>query len=326
VSAGTGRTAALAQAVAVSRTTFEDGTAEHAVLARADVFADALAGSSLTLGLGPLLFAESTGALPPSTRTELVRALPRGATVYLLGGAAALPVPLEAELARLGFRPHRLAGADRESTAAAVARELVVRRRAADFPDNGTAVLATADNWPDAVAAGAMAAYYGLPVLLTPTARLHPATARALRELRPSGLLVLGGPTAVSPATHAAAVSAAGLPARSGVRLAGGDRYGTAVALAEFFEEALAVEGVSPRCVVAVNVVRQDGWAHVLSASPLAGAYGCVVVPVQGPDGDRLPAVTRAYVSGLQVDAVLAGDQDVVSAAAGRELGVLLAR
>jgi putative cell wall-binding protein len=326
ISAGSGRTAAVPQAVAVSRTTFEDGTAEHAVLTRPDLVADALAGSSLTLGLGPLLYAEPTGPLPSATRAELVRALPRGATVYLLGGAAALPVSLEAELSRLGFRPQRLSGTDRESTAAAVARELVVRRKAAELPASSLVVLATAENWPDAVAAGAVGAYYGLPILVTPTARLHPATANALRDLRPSGLLVLGGPTAVSPATYASAVAAARVADRSAVRLAGGDRYGTAIALAEFFEESLAVGGVSPRCVVAANVVRADGWAHVLSASPLAGAYGCVVVPVQGAAGDRLPAATRAYVSGMRVDAVLAGDRDVISSAVHRELGVLLAR
>jgi hypothetical protein len=72
--------------------------------------------------------------------------------------------------------------------------------------------------------------------------------------------------------------------------------------------------------------VRADGWAHVLSASPLAGAYGCVVVPVLGAAGDRLPSATRAYVSGMRVDAVLAGDRDVISSAVHRELGVLLAR
>jgi putative cell wall-binding protein len=295
------------------------------VLTRPDLFADALAGSSLTLGLGPLLYASPTGPLPAPTRAELVRTLPRGATVYLLGGPAALPAEVEAELTRLGFRPHRLSGADREATAVAVARELVVRRKAAGLPDNGLVVLATSDNWPDAVAAGSLSAYYGLPILVTAKGRLHPATAQGLRELRPTGLLVLGGPTAVDAATYAAAVAAAQLP-KGGVRLAGGDRYGTAIEVADFFEASLAAEGVAPRCVIAANVMQPDAWAHVLSASALAGAYGCVVVPVQGMTGDRLPAVTRAYVDRMQVDGVLAGDRDVISNAAAGELRALLAR
>jgi hypothetical protein len=72
--------------------------------------------------------------------------------------------------------------------------------------------------------------------------------------------------------------------------------------------------------------MQPDAWAHVLSASALAGAYGCVVVPVQGMTGDRLPAVTRAYVDRMQVDGVLAGDRDVISNAAAGELRALLAR
>ena len=325
VSAGTGRTEPVTQAVAVSRTAFADGAAEHAVLARRDQFPDALAGGSLTLGLGPLLYTGPTGPLPAGTRAELVRTLPRGANVYLLGGTAALPAGLEAELASLGLRPHRLSGADRESTAVAVARELVVRRKVAGFPDNGVVVLATSANWPDAVAAGSVGAYYGLPILLTPGRTLHPATAQALRELRPEGLLVLGGSTAISASTYEAATAAA-RPQRGGVRLAGGDRFATAVEIAGFFEDSLAAEGVSPRCVIAANVVRPDGWSHVLSASPLAGAYGCVPVPVQDPAAQRLPSATRAYVEGLRVDAVLAGDRDVISAAAATELSALLAR
>jgi putative cell wall-binding protein len=325
VSAGSGRTAPIPQAVAVSRTAFEDRGAQHAVLVRRDMFSDALAGSSLTLGLGPLLYTDPSGPLPAETRAELVRTLARGATVYLLGGPAALPVALESEITSLGLRPHRLSGVDRESTAVAVARELAVRRKAAGFPDNGVVVLATSDNWPDAVAAGAVGAYYGLPILVTPAPRLHPATAQALRDLRPAGLLVLGGRTAISAPTYTAAVTAARL-SKGGVRLAGGDRYATAIEIAKFFEESLAAEGASPRCVIAVNVTRPDGWTHALSASPLAGAYGCVLVPVQDPEANRLPSATRAYVDRMRVDGVLAGDRDLISNAAGAELRTLLAR
>ncbi len=326
VDAGTGATSAVPQAVAMSTSAFEPGTATHAVLARADVFADALAGSSLTLGLGPLLFSGSSGALPRATREELLRTLPYGSTVYLLGGGTALPASLETELAALGFRPQRLAGATREATAVVIARELAARRRAAGFADNGVVLLATSGNWPDAVAAGSLGAYYGLPILVTSPTSLHPATADGLRELSPTGLLVLGGPTAVSDPVFAEAAGYARSEPGDAVRLAGADRYGTAVQIATFFEDALAGGGVSPRCVVGANVVRADGWAHVLSASPLAGAYGCVVVPFAGPAGDSLPPVAREYVLGFGIDGVLAGDVDVMSEAAAADLQALLQR
>ena len=326
VDAGTGTTDPVPQAVAMSQSAFEPGTARHAVLARADVFADALAGSSLTLGLGPLLFSGPTGALPRATREELLRTLPYGSTVYLLGGDTALPATLEAELTALGFQPKRLAGVTREATAVVIARELAERRRAAGFADNGVVLLATSGNWPDAVAAGSLGAYYGLPILVTPTTTLHPATADGLRELSPTGLLVLGGPNAISDAVFADAAGWARSAPGDAVRLAGADRYGTAIKIAQFFEDALAASGVSPRCVVGANVVRADGWAHVLSASPLAGAYGCVVVPFAGAAGDSLPPATREYVRGFGIDGVLAGDVDVMTDAAAAELQALLQR
>jgi hypothetical protein len=84
--AGGGPTTPVAQAVAVSRAAFISGGARHAVIARDDDFADALAGSTLGGGRGPLLFAGSRGPLPAATRDELRRAVRGGATVYLLGG------------------------------------------------------------------------------------------------------------------------------------------------------------------------------------------------------------------------------------------------
>ena len=326
VDAGTGVTAAVPQAVAMSQAAFQAGKATHAVLARADVFADALAGSSLTLGLGPLLFSGPTGALAPATRKELLRTLPSGATVYLLGGQTALPVSIEGELVALGLRPQRLAGATREATAVVIARTLAERRRAAGFADNGVVLLATSGNWPDAVAAGSLGAYYGLPILVTPSTTLHPATADGLRELSPTGLVVLGGPTAISDHVFAQAAGWARSAPGDVVRLAGADRYGTAIQIATYFEDALAGGGVSPRCVIGANIVRADGWAHVLSASPLAGAYGCVVVPFTGVAGDGLPTATRDYVRGFGIDGVLAGDVDVLTDPAAAALQALLKR
>ena len=107
-------------------------------------------------------------------------------------------------------------------------------------------------------------------------------------------------------------------------RLAGADRYGTAVQVASLFESLLANSGVTPRCVLAVNLVRADGFTHVLAATAVAGAYGCVMVPVTGAAGDGLPPVTRDYVRGFGIDGVLVGGADLVSDRAGQDLLTLL--
>lgn len=320
--AGTAMTSAVTQAVAVSQAAFDDDGARYAVLARVDDFADALSGSSLGLGFAPLLFTGRTGALVAPTREELQRALPAGGRVYLLGGPAALPTTLEPQLRDAGFEPVRLEGQTREATAVAVAVELDRFREALGLGPAEVALLARSNDWADAVSGGSIGSYYGLPILLTPTASLAAATRDRLGTTRPSTILPLGGPAALAESTVTAAASAAG--GADVVRLAGTDRYGTAVEVASLFQRLLAAGDVSPFCVLGVNLVRSDGFVHVLAASLLSGAYGCVMVPVQGAAGERLPTVTRDYVRGLGIDGVLVGGTDLVSNAAAADLRALL--
>lgn len=318
---GTTITTAVSQAVAVSRAAFTPGEAAHVVLAREDDFADALAGSALGSGRGPLLFTARAGPLATATGVELRRVLPAGGTVYLLGGGAALPAHLEQELREEGFVPRRLAGPTREQTAAAVADEvqrLGLRRQAA-------VLLARSDQWPDAVAGGSLAAWFGMPILLTPPAALHPATADALRRLAPDRVYALGGSAAISPAVLDAAGQAGSVPVSQRRRLSGPGRSETAIAIATEMETLLLDhEGDRPGAVLAVNIRRTDGFAHALSASALSGTTAAVMVPVEGQAGSTLPQATQDYVRGFGLNGILVGGQDVVSEATGRALQTLL--
>jgi subtilisin family serine protease/putative cell wall-binding protein len=327
VEAGTPTTRPAAQAVAVSEAVFEDRGATHAVVARDDDYADALAGSALGFGFAPLLFTGARGALDPLTGAELRRVLDPGATVYLLGGDAALPTTLEAEIRDLGLRPVRLSGRTREETAVRVGDETDQVLARLGYNPVPVAMLATRQNWPDAVAAGSIAAYFGLPILLTSPDSLHPATAAALARRQPSLLYVIGGGAAISDETMRAARTAAGLPSDGAVRLSGRERTETAIAVAAELEAIFAaVFDAPPTFAVATNVRRADGYAHVLSASVIAGAFGAVFVPVEGDDGSILNASTREYVTGFGIDGVVAGGADLVSRGVEDELLQLLRR
>jgi putative cell wall-binding protein len=326
VSSRTGTTTAVEQAVQVSRAMFPPGGAAHAVLARSDDYADALAGSSLGYGVAPLLFTPPTGPLAGPTRTELQRALAPGGRVYLLGGTAALPAGLEAELQAMGYQPMRLAGAARELTAAVVARE--TRRRIAELGDESPprVIVATRQNWPDAVAAGSLGAAFGIPILLTPRDALHSATRDALAEFRPQQVYVIGGNSAVDQTVADAAGQVAG--GALVTRLGGGARDGTAVAVGVEIERILADFGLVPAVGIAVNLRRGDGYAHVLSASVFAGgilqpdagvAFG-VFLPLESSDGRTLTVDGRAYACGLGADVIVQGDRDLIVESAVREL------
>ncbi len=170
----------IEQAVAVS-SGFAAQSAPHVVLARVDDFADALAGSALGYGVGPLLFSTAEGPLTPSTRQALQRVLAPGGTVYLLGGTTALSAAVEEEVAGLGHPVRRLGGDGREATAREVADEVTALRAATDLPEHDAVLVAVGHNWPDAVGAAQLAAYYGIPVLVTPTEALPPITRAGLQ-------------------------------------------------------------------------------------------------------------------------------------------------
>lgn len=324
VAEGAPPTDPIRQAAAISRRVFEPDRAQHVVIGRVDDYADALAGSSLGFGAGPLLFTPSTGPLAETTRNELERVLPAGGRVYLLGGTAALPPTLEGELSGLGYQARRLAGDTREGTAAAVAEEVGRRLPELGFAAPDRVILATARSWPDAVTAGSLGAFFGYPILLTPPGTLHPATRWALGRMRPNLVYVAGGTAAVSDDVMREAQRAAG--DRPGRRLAGVDRSGTALQVALEFDTLFrSLAGVPPTLAVAVNLRRADGFTHVLSATAAIGAASGIFVPVEGEDGGTLPQAGRelaCYADPFL--AFVAGGTDVVSDPVQEEFNRLL--
>lgn len=119
----------------------------------------------------------------------------------------------------------RIAGADRYGTTARVA---------ATYPSGVDRVfLASGENYPDSLAAAAVAGSEGAPLLLTRPGDIPGDVARELRRLDPHEVVVIGGEAAVSGPVAAAAASWS----RSGesIRLSGADRYSTAAVVAAEF-------------------------------------------------------------------------------------------
>lgn len=316
VGTGTGTTDAVGESVAISDALFPpvtdgQGFAEFAVLARADDFADALAGSSLTLGAGPLLFS-GRDALAPQVGAEFQRVLTPGSTVFILGGPAALSPAVEDGIRALGFEPFRIAGPAREETAVAVAQVLGELLTQVQLPPSPAVILASRSVWYDAITAGSLAAGLTSPVLLTSADSLHPATAAALRTSTAELLYIVGGEVRVSDATRAQAIRLAE-PAQTTV-LAGDTRDGTAIAVATEVETILDGLGGFPQVAVAINLTRPDGYAPALSISPFLATVPSLFLPVLGDNGDQYTPVVSDYAGGLGLDALILGDTDFISA------------
>lgn len=217
-------------AVLLSRAGFpRAGTAPAAVLARADEFADALAGVPLAAALdAPLLLTERTD-LTAAVAAELQRAVAHDGAVHLLGGAAALAPEVATDVADLGFEVVRHGGTDRYATAADVAAAL---------PPADTAVVASGTSFPDALSVSAAAARVGAPVLLTRADRLPDATADALARRGPERVFAVGGTAVVGERVEAELRR----HIRDVERIAGPDRYATAAAvMTRFFDDPTAI-------------------------------------------------------------------------------------
>ena len=193
----------------------------------------------------------------------------------------------------------RLAGADRYTTAAAVADRL---------PAGGeVAYLATGTDFADALAGAVLAAHDRAPLLLTEPDQLPESTAAALTRARPARLVVLGDETAVAAGVAAAAASYT----TTGVvtRLAGTDRYGTAAEVASRF----------PAGVPEVYLATGSDFPDALAAVPVASAAG---VPVLLTPPTTLPGVVARELARLAPQrVVVVGGTSSVSAAVAQAAG-----
>lgn len=207
------------------------------------------------------------------------------------GGSTATPG------AALPGVPVSLAGSDRVATSIAVAE--------ADFVAAGTgvsaqqtkltaraAVLASSTSFPDALTAGPLAFDKVAPLLLTPGNSLDTRVANTLTKLVPRNapVFVVGGEAAISSAA-VASIQALGYDV---TRLAGADRYATALAVAR--------DGLgSPKTVfVATGLAFPDA----LTAGAVAARRDGAVLLTRG---ETVPADVAAYLrntAGIVVHAV----------------------
>src|SRR5690606_2625101 len=133
-----------------------------------------------------------------STLLEFQRAVPEGGTIYILGGEAVIGPDVAARLAGAGFTVVRLGGAGRQQTAALVAEEVLATVNEGQGAPFDSVIVAFEGNWPDAVAVGQISAFFGIPILLTPTAQLGEPAAAYLTQHQPTMVMTLGGEAVIS--------------------------------------------------------------------------------------------------------------------------------
>jgi len=217
-------------AVEASQLAFpEDGTCETAVIASGRNFPDALGGAALSGALnGPVLLTEPT-SLPLVVAEEIERL--GVSNVIIVGGTSAVSAGVKTAIDNLpGVSTERINGVTRYETAAMVAERTLDELG----PDNsGRVMVATGQNFPDALAGAPLAAYAGTPILLVTKDVIPSATLDFLESNTPDSVIVLGGTGAVSADISAEIEDIIGRPGAV-ERLDGANRYETAAEIAQY--------------------------------------------------------------------------------------------
>ena len=249
-------------AVTVAKADFPTrGSASAVVLARDDVFADALTGGPLAAAKNAPVLLTSSTILPTSVRDELARVLPAGGTVYVLGKSAAISDGVANAISALGFNVQRVGGADRYATAVAIANAL----------GNPSVVFeASGVSYPDALSAGPAAIANHGAVLLTGGGTQAAATSEYLATHGGDKRIAVGG--------------SAGAADGQATALVGADRYATAAMVASKFFTKPSNTGVATG----------QNFADSMVAVPSLGRHNAPLLLV--PSDGAMPSSVAAYL------------------------------
>nr|BFF11042.1 hypothetical protein GCM10025699_23450 [Microbacterium flavescens] len=281
-------------AAALSAKYFGAARTDTVFIASGTAFPDALsAGAAAAVNGAPVLLVPRTG-LPAAVASELRRIEP--ATIYVIGGAATVSTATQTALRGYAGTVVRISGPDRYATSRAVAAEFF------DIP--AIAYIATGRDFPDALAASAVAGALGGPLVLVDgqTSTLD-ATTRDLVGTFDAPLRIVGDTGVVSAGIEAdlAAIDP-GVTRRGGV-----DRYETATLLAGDLP-------VADTWFYATGT----GFADATAGGAVAGQLGSPLKLVRPSCDPNWFDLGYMYSQGPRTVVVVGGESAIKSGALGR--------
>ncbi len=280
-------------AIAISRLNMRTTGICDLHIASGDTFPDALAASAGSPASTPLLLVPQS-YLPQSVRREIRRLDPN--YIQLFGGRSAISQGVHDDLA--GYVDGRVGthwGLNRYDTAAQATWHLSPRR---------PVFIASGTNFPDAIAGSPLIGANQGALLLVSKFSIPAETRNALRLLRPTQIIVLGGTGAVSTSVQSRLGE---YTSGSVTRISGADRYATAVAISERYDS----EGT-------VFIVSGTNYPDALALGPLARALRGAILLVER---DTIPDAVRQELQRLRPHSIrIVGGGSAVSAEVEAEL------
>ncbi|MDP4086530.1 MAG: cell wall-binding repeat-containing protein [Bacillota bacterium] len=267
---------------AVSQELISEGanTSGTIIIAKGDVFSDALSGGPLaTVEDAPILLTP-TKALPDSVIGQIKTLAPTKAII--LGGTSSVSTNIETQLKSLGVTTiDRVSAKDRYGVAATVAD------RISGQTQSDTAIIASGEVFPDALSACTIAGPNGMPILLVQSGTVPDSIQTYIKNHPEVKNFVVVGGTATVKDSVITKIKAL----RSGAivdRISGKDRYDLSIKVAEYGIEHYQMDMTN------VAIARGDSFADALSGAPLANY---LVAPILLTPTTKLDSGISSFLS-----------------------------
>ncbi|MFL0269059.1 cell wall-binding repeat-containing protein [Candidatus Clostridium radicumherbarum] len=202
------------------------GKINNVVLATGADFPDALSGSVLAKAVSaPILLvdAKPTSAGSSPALNYIASHLNQGGNVYLLGGEGVISKDFEAKLTSMGYNFRRLGGTNRFDTNTQIVNQL----NALNAASSTGLVIATANDFPDALSISPAAALNGWSILLSNKDSLTPDEEKYISSMKPDKVYIAGGNGVVSDNVLNKVKTMLGYGDDKVIRLGGSNRYET---------------------------------------------------------------------------------------------------
>jgi len=259
-------------------------TANTVVIAYGGNFPDALAGTPLAAALNAPMLLTKTDATPANVLQELASL--KAKNVILLGSEASISKAQADSLART-YSVTRYAGKTRYDTAAAISQALMAGKGfGVTWKPSATMILATGENYPDALSMGPYAAINLTPIMFSTSAGIPTQTQTFISQNKITSVIAVG---ASCTPTITNALSRMGVSKVQ--QLAGADRYATSVAIAK------ALFNPSTTTVPGVSAAVGTNFPDALTGAVLSAKKGFPILLVNPKTGAT--ADEQAYVRSI---------------------------
>lgn len=197
-----------------------------------------------------------------------------------------------------GISTQRLFGENRYATAAAISAE--------GWETSDTVIVASGENFPDALAGAALAGDKMAPVLLTMKNRLPSETLSEIKRLKTKTIYILGGEDTISKTVEEQLSDTYTV-----VRMAGSDRYQTAVNIGQRIISDRVKNGENTKDSDTIILSTGLDFPDALAAAPFAGQNG---LPVLFTEKEALNTHTRQALLDWEIKKVIiTGGTNVIS-------------